>query len=92
MDNNTSATHSEIINTNLNLLTPREWDVLLLVAGDISNQEIAEELHITPESVKTYRARIAEKLLMSGRDGIPAGSLFIRYIKSNNMNGLKTTV
>ena len=71
-------THSETLkNKNLNTLTPREWDVLLLVAEDVPNNEIADKLHLTPESVKTYRARIAEKLAISGRDSLG------RYARKN---------
>lgn len=51
-----------------NDLTPREWKVLLLLAEDIPNAEIAEKLCLTPESVKTYRSRIGDKLLVHGRN------------------------
>jgi len=49
-------------------LTKREWDVLLLLTEDLSNQEIADGLHLTTNTVKTYRRRISEKLLISGKD------------------------
>ena len=49
----TANTHLETIKRNLSSLTSREWDVLLLVAEDISNNEIADKLHLTTESVKT---------------------------------------
>jgi len=76
---NTTNTHSETSEKNLHTLTPREWDVLLLVAEDISNNEIADKLHLTSESVKTYRARISEKLIISGRDGLG------RYARKNRL-------
>ena len=76
--NYTTNTHLEtLINKNLHTLTPREWDVLLLIADDVPNKEIADKLHLTPESVKTYRARIAEKLAISGRDSLG------RYARKN---------
>lgn len=48
-------------------LTRREWDVLLQVANDLSNAEIAERLCLTPKSVENYRAKIGCKLNLKGR-------------------------
>ena len=74
---NTTNTPSDTSDKNLDTLTTREWDVLLLVAEDISNNEIADKLHLTTESVKTYRARISDKLIISGRDSLA------RYARKN---------
>lgn len=49
-------------------VTKREWEVLLLLTEDLSNQEMADRLYLTRNTVKTYRRRIAEKLLISGKD------------------------
>ncbi|WP_061295113.1 response regulator [Herbidospora cretacea] len=46
----------------LDALTPRELEVLKQIAGGLSNAEIAAELCITPETVKTYVSRILTKL------------------------------
>ncbi|CAG4989374.1 hypothetical protein DYBT9275_00278 [Dyadobacter sp. CECT 9275] len=73
----TTRTHLETSHKNLQTLTPREWDVLLLIAEDNPSDEIADRLHITTASLKTYRARIAEKLTISGRDGVG------RYARKN---------
>jgi DNA-binding NarL/FixJ family response regulator len=43
-------------------LTPREAEVLILVAGGLSNGEIADELVLTPATVKTHVKRILAKL------------------------------
>ncbi|HCX24942.1 MAG: DNA-binding response regulator [Flammeovirgaceae bacterium] len=43
-------------------LTPREIEVLKLVADGLSNKEIGEELHIAVRTVETHRKTIMEKL------------------------------
>jgi DNA-binding NarL/FixJ family response regulator len=46
----------------LERLTPREADVLRLVAEGRSNAEAAKILGLSPRSVETYRGRVMEKL------------------------------
>lgn len=46
----------------LDHLTERETEVLLLVARGRSNQEIADELYISPHTAKTHVNRIMSKL------------------------------
>jgi DNA-binding NarL/FixJ family response regulator len=48
-------------------LSDREREVLRLVAAGHTAREIAEQLHLSPKSVETYRARIMEKLELSTR-------------------------
>ena len=49
------------------LLTGREQQVVALVADGLSNREIAGELSLTQNTVKTYLFRIFEKLGISSR-------------------------
>ena len=46
-------------------LSPRERDVLQLVAECKSSGEIAEMLALSPKTVKTYRNRLMQKLDIS---------------------------
>jgi len=48
-------------------LTPRELEVLALLARHLTNRQIAEELVISPGTVKTHTLRIYRKLDVRGR-------------------------
>lgn len=48
-------------------LTPREADVLRLIARGLGNQEIAEKLFVSEATVKTHVAHILDKLHVDNR-------------------------
>jgi DNA-binding NarL/FixJ family response regulator len=56
-------------------LSEREREVLRLLGQGHTNQAIAQQLDISPKTVATYRARIAEKL------GLKTTADFVRYLK-----------
>jgi DNA-binding NarL/FixJ family response regulator len=53
--------------TALRELTPRETEVLLLIAGGLSNGEIADDLVLSEQTVKTHVGRILAKLGLRDR-------------------------
>jgi LuxR family maltose regulon positive regulatory protein len=49
------------------ILSPRERDVMRLVASGLSNRDVGDALFISEETVKTHMRRIFEKLEVSSR-------------------------
>ncbi len=50
--------------------TPREEQVVALVAAGLSNREVAQELCLSEHTIKKYIFRIFDKLGISSRVGI----------------------
>lgn len=48
-------------------ITPREHEVLLLVADGASNREVAARLHLSPRTVETHVARLLDKAAVRTR-------------------------
>ena len=61
-------------------LTPREIEVLKMIAGEYSNQEIAETLFISPRTVDTHRRNLLEKLGLKNTAGLVKFAIQQGYI------------
>lgn len=66
------SSSSRVYNAALHL-SERETEVLRLLGRGLTNQAIAEELDLSPKTVATYRARVAEKL------GLKTTAEFVQY-------------
>jgi DNA-binding NarL/FixJ family response regulator len=60
-------------------LTPREIDVLRLIATGFTNRQIAENLSISVRTVEGHRANLMSKLNLHGRVEL------VRYARENNL-------
>lgn len=53
---------SNDMQTRLDLLTPREFEILQCVLGGVTNKQIADELCISEKTVKAHRGKVMKKL------------------------------
>jgi DNA-binding NarL/FixJ family response regulator len=67
------AKEATIINNAYGSLTPREQEVMRLLAEGISTKDAAEKLFISPKTVENHRANIMQKL------GLRSNMELIRY-------------
>ena len=63
----------------LNQLSERELNILIMIARGLSLVAIATELHLSPKTVSTYKARIVKKL------GVANNSELVRFALENNL-------
>lgn len=62
-------------------LTRRETEVLVLVAEGLSNQAVAQRLHLTEGTVKSHLARIYTKLGVDSRTSAVANATDLGFIR-----------
>ncbi len=82
----TVKSHSSVETVDASQLTPREQQVLLLIAEGKSNKDISREMQISYSTVKNYVSTILRKLQMSDRT-----QLALYAVDSQTGNSLQTT-
>jgi len=65
-------------------LTPREIDILVLVAKEYSTAQISDKLNISPRTVENHRYRLTQKLGVKGAAGLAKYALKNGYLRSND--------
>lgn len=58
----TREQETEVTDTAYSALTPREQEILRLLAEGLSTKEIGEKLFISPKTVENHRSNILSKL------------------------------
>jgi DNA-binding NarL/FixJ family response regulator len=61
-------------------LSPREWEVLRLIVGGTSLNQIAELLNLSPKTVTTHKTHLMEKL------GVESNAELIRYALEHQLD------
>jgi len=77
--NNTTKSKSTNFEITVNDLTKREKEILVDIANELTNQEIAEKLFISPRTVDTHRRNLLQKLAVKNTAGL------VKFAVSNNM-------
>lgn len=54
----------------LSLLTEREVEILKMIAEEMTNQEVADKLFISPKTVETHRKNLMKKIGVNNTLGI----------------------
>jgi two-component system response regulator NreC len=67
----------------LRTLTPRQREILTLIAEGLTNQQIADKLVLSPFTVATHRANIMEKLNLHNRTALIRFALRHGLIEAN---------
>ncbi|PVG83186.1 DNA-binding response regulator [Nocardioides gansuensis] len=62
-----SAEPEKRLEVDIDLLSSRELEVMVLIASGLTNAEIAEKLTVSPRTVESHRASIQRKLLIRTR-------------------------
>jgi two-component system response regulator NreC len=73
--------HSRLNTPSTPKLSDREIEVLKFLGQGMTNQSIAEQLDISPKTVATYRARLADKL------GLKTTAEYVKFAADNGYLG-----
>ncbi len=79
-----SVSREESVDKDQEQLSPRELEVLTLVAQGYTNQQIADRLYLSVKTVETYKARVMEKLKLHSRVELVRYALRHGFLNQDN--------
>lgn len=79
-----SVSRGESVDNDQEQLSPREFEVLTLVAQGYTNQQIADRLYLSVKTVETYKARLMEKLNLGSRVELVRYALQHGFLSKDN--------
>ncbi len=79
-----SVSREESVDNGQEQLSPRELEVLTLVAQGYTNQQTADRLYLSVKTVETYKARVMEKLSLGSRVELVRYALQHGFLSKDN--------
>jgi DNA-binding NarL/FixJ family response regulator len=80
----TCARHRSLVESPHGRMTSREWEVINLLADDLTTREVAERLSITPTAVRVHVAAAVRKMGLESRTAV------IAALQGNGPSGSRT--
>lgn len=74
-------------NTPIDTLSDREREVLTAIARGFTNQQVADNLHLSVKTVESYRARLMKKLNLTSRADLVRLALEMGILRDNAAEG-----
>ncbi len=78
------VSREESVDNDQEQLSPRELEVLTLVAQGYTNQQTADRLYLSVKTVETYKARVMEKLKLRSRVELVRYALRHGFLNQDN--------
>ena len=78
------VSREESVDNDQEQLSPRELEVLTLVAQGYTNQQTADRLYLSVKTVETYKARVMEKLKLHSRVELVRYALRHGFLNQDN--------
>lgn len=76
------------VETEEQVLTPREQEVVIAVVKGLTNKEIAEELYLSTHTIITHRRNIARKLNIHSPSGLTIYAIMNNLVKLDDIKDL----
>lgn len=78
------VSREESVDNSQEQLSPRELEVLTMIAQGYTNQQLADRLYLSVKTVETYKARVMEKLNLGSRFELVRYALQHGFLDTDN--------